>query len=123
MPYSVRLKLYDSTGDKKFTIDQSGELSGDVTILNTERGAFDFNKPCNAAEFTNSSGASLSFLNDFVGVTTNLKNYLDTSVSSKNGSNDNHTQTKHDQAKATMPRENEHAVSSKTKRKDWNPLE
>lgn len=86
MSYPVRLKLYNSTGDKSLTIDQSGEPSGDVTVLDTERGAFSFNKPCSATEFTNSNGASLSLLDGLVGEATNIRSYLMSNFSQKGSS-------------------------------------
>lgn len=82
--YSVKLKLYDSTGDNNFTIDQSG-TSGNTTHITSQRDSFTFDKSCVADDFVNSSGASLSLLNDFVGETS-VKNYITSSQMGK-GSN------------------------------------
>lgn len=77
--YPQRLRLYDSSGGNQFTIDnnKSGSTS---THFETSRSNIEFDKPVVATDFQTDSGAQLSWLGGLVGVTTDLKSWVETGI-------------------------------------------
>ena len=84
---SGKLNLYNDDGSKQFTLRQNSATHSNLTVFETAHGGFQFSKPVEAGEIQTSAGAKLSWLEAFVGASTDIKGYVDGEITKIAGDN------------------------------------